>query len=131
MTVEEEAKKLLEAGFIEPCNYPDWLANVVMVSKTDDKWRMCIDFTNLKDACPKDCYPLPRIDQMVDATSGHDFLSFMDANSDYHQVMMSEKDKHKTTFITSRRVYNYRVMPFDLKNVGATFQRLMDYVFKD
>lgn len=114
--------KLLEEGFIEPYHYPEWLAKVVMVSKSDGKWPMCVDFTNLNEACLKDCYPLPRIDQMIDATSGHAFLSFMDVNSRYHQVMMSEKDKHKTTFITSRGLFNYKVMPFSSRTLEPLFK---------
>ena len=69
--IKEEVNKLLAADFIEPCEYPEWLANFIMVKKANGQWRMCIDFTNLNRACPKDCYPLPRIDQLVDSTSGH------------------------------------------------------------
>ncbi|KAI0531030.1 hypothetical protein KFK09_000579 [Dendrobium nobile] len=79
--IEKEVDKLLEAGFIREVHYPTWLANVVMVKKTNGAWRMCVDYTDLNKACPKDCFPLPRIDQLVDATSGHQMLSFMDAFS--------------------------------------------------
>ena len=68
--------------------YPDWLANVVVVPKPNGKWRMCVDFTDLNKACPKDSYPLPRIDKLVDETSGYELLSFMDAFSGYHQIMI-------------------------------------------
>lgn len=90
----------MEAGFIEPCDYPEWLVNVVMVKKANGQWRMCVDFTDLNKACPKDCYPLPRIDQRVDSTSGHAMLSFMDAFSGYHQISLHEPNRQKTAFIT-------------------------------
>lgn len=69
--IREEVEKLLEAGFIREVEYPEWLANVVVVPKKGGKWRVCVDYTNLNDACPKDSFPLPRIDQIVNATSGH------------------------------------------------------------
>ena len=79
--IAEEVRKLLEAGFIREVYYPDWLANVVMVKKANGSWRMCVDFTDLNKACPKDNYPLPRIDTLVDSTARHQLLSFMDAFS--------------------------------------------------
>jgi hypothetical protein len=82
--VMEEVDKLLKVGFIREVYYPEWLANVVMVKKSTGKWRMCVDFTDLNKACPKDNYPLPRIDQLVDSTAGHKLLSFMDAFSGYN-----------------------------------------------
>ncbi|NEL52347.1 hypothetical protein G3V67_23995, partial [Escherichia coli] len=81
--IQEEVDKLQKAQFIEDVKYPGWLANVVMVKKKNNKWRMCVDFTDLNKACPKDHFPLPRIDQLVDATSGHELVSFMDAYSGY------------------------------------------------
>uniref|UniRef100_A0A2N9FQE6 Integrase catalytic domain-containing protein n=1 Tax=Fagus sylvatica TaxID=28930 RepID=A0A2N9FQE6_FAGSY len=89
--VMEEVDKLLKAGFIREVYYPEWLANVVMVKKSTGKWRMCVDFTDLNKACPKDSYPLPRIDQLVDSTAGHKLLSFMDAFSGYNQIQMTEE----------------------------------------
>ena len=77
--IVEEVKKLLEADFIREVHYPDWLVNIVMVKKAKRKWRMCVDFTDLNRACPKDSYPLPRIDTLVDLTARHELLSFMDA----------------------------------------------------
>ena len=85
-------EKLLEAGFIREVFYPEWLANVVMVKKNNDKWRMCVDFIDLNKACPKDSFPLPRIDQLVDSTVGHKLLNFMDALSGYNQIMMDKED---------------------------------------
>ena len=90
--VTEEVEKLLEADFIKKVFYLDWLANVVMVKKSNGKWRMCIDFTNLNKACPNDSFSLPRIDQLVDSTAGHKLLSFMDAFFGYNQILMDEDD---------------------------------------
>ena len=92
---------MLEADFIREVYYPDWLANMVMVKKVIGKWRMCVDFTNLNKACPKDNYPLPRIDTLVDSTARHQLLSFMDAFSSYNQIKMEEADQEKTVFVTS------------------------------
>ena len=100
-----------------------------MVKKNNDKWRMCVDFTDLNKVCPKDSFPLPRIDQLVDSTTGHKLLSFMDTFSSYNQIMMDEKDQKKTSFITSQGLYCYKVMPFGLKNVGPTYQRLVNRMF--
>ena len=109
--------------------YPDWLANVVMVKKANGKWWMCVDFIDLNKAFPKDSYPLPRIDQLVDSTAGHKLLSFMDAFSGYNQIRMDEADQEKTSFVTSQGLFCYEVMPFRLKNAGATYQRLVNHMF--
>ena len=90
---------------------------------------MCVDFTDLNKACPKDSYPLPHIDQLVDSTAGHKLLSFMDAFSGYNQIRMDEVDQEKTSFVTSQGLFCYKVMPFGLKNVGATYQRLVNHMF--
>ena len=90
---------------------------------------MCVDFTNLNKACPKDSFPLPRIDQLVDFTAGHKLLTFMDAFSGYNQIKMAKEDQEKTVFITSQGLYCYKVMPFRLKNAGATYQRLVNKMF--
>ena len=92
---------------------------------------MYIDFTNLNEACHKDSFPLPQIDQLVDATTRHELLSFMDAYSRYNQISMYEFDKEYTSFITDRGLYCYNAMPFGLKNTGATYQRLVNTMFKD
>ena len=125
----EEVTKLLTASFIREVYYPDWLANVVLVKKANGKWRMCKDFTNLNKACPKDSFPLPRIDQLVDSTAGHKLLTFMDALSGYNQIQIDEEDQEKTAFITSQGLYCYKVMPFGQKNAGATYQRLVNKMF--
>ena len=99
------------------------------MKKANEKWRMCVDFTNLNKACPKDSSPLPRINQLVDSTAGHKLLTFVDAFSGYNQIKMAEEDQEKTAFITSQGLYCYKVMPFGLKNVGATYQRLVNKMF--
>ncbi|KAI5323872.1 hypothetical protein L3X38_032945 [Prunus dulcis] len=130
--IEAEIDKLLAAGFIEEVSYAEWLVNVVLVAKKDKGlWRVCVDYTDLNKACPKDNFPLPRIDQLVDPTSGNQLLSFMDAYSGYNQIMMHEDDKAKTSFIIEKGTYCYKVMPFGLKNAGATYQRLVNKIFKE
>ncbi|XP_077223340.1 uncharacterized protein LOC143856945 [Tasmannia lanceolata] len=101
-----------------------------MVTKASGKWRTCVDFTDLNKACPKDSYLLPKIDQLIDATTGHELLSFMDAFSRYNQIRMYESDVPKTSFVTDQGTYCYRVMPFSLKNAGATYQRLVNKLFE-
>ena len=98
--INEEVGKLLQAGAIREVEYPEWLANVVLVKKANGKWRLCIDFTDINRACPKDSFPLPRIDLIVDATTGHELLSFMDAFSSYNQISMDPDDQEKTSFVT-------------------------------
>ncbi|XP_038690528.1 uncharacterized protein LOC119989207 [Tripterygium wilfordii] len=129
LVINEEVQKLLDNGSVVEVQYPDWLANVVVVKKKNGKWRVCIDFTDLNKACPKDPFPLPHIDMMVDATAGHELLSFMDAFSGYNQILMHPRDQEKTAFITDRGIYCYKVMPFGLKNAGATYQRLVNKMF--
>jgi hypothetical protein len=121
----------LKAWFIREVDYPEWLVNVVLVKKTTGKWRMCVDFTNLNKACPKDSFPFPWIDLLVDSTSGHELLTFMDAFSGYNQIHMNEIDQEKTSFITDRGLYCYKMMPFGLKNAGATYQMLVNKMFRD
>jgi hypothetical protein len=119
-----EVHHLLEANFIESIAYPTWLANVVMVQKKSGKWRMCIDFTSLNKACPKDNFPLPRIDKIVDSAAGCEVMSLLDCFSGYHQIYMKEEDKANTSFITPFGTYCFIRMPEGLKNAGSTFSRL-------
>ena len=109
--------------------YPDWLTYMVMVKKANRKWRMYVNFTNLNKACPKDNYPLPRIDTLVDSTARHQLLSFMDAFSRYNHIKLDKADQKKTSFVTSQGLYCYKVMSFELKNAGAMYQRLMNKMF--
>ena len=129
--ITNEVNKLLAVGFVREVYYPEWLANVVLVKKANGKWRMCVDFTDLNKAYPKDSFPLPRIDQLVNSTVGHKLLTFMDAFPGYNQIKMTEEDQEKTAFITSQGLYCYKVMPFRLKNVGTTYQRLVNKMFSE
>ncbi|XP_057755326.1 uncharacterized protein LOC130974464 [Arachis stenosperma] len=125
-----EVNKLIDAQFIREIRFTTWLANVVMVKKNNGKWHMCVDFTDLNKACPKDAYPLPCIDTLVDNSCGYGTLSFMDAYSGYNHILMHPSDQEKIAFITEYGNYCYNVMPFGLKNAGATYQRLMNKIFE-
>ncbi|KAJ9691124.1 hypothetical protein PVL29_013344 [Vitis rotundifolia] len=131
LQVKEEIQKQLSVGFLSMVEYPEWLANVVPVPKKDGKVRVCVDFQDLNKASPKDDFPLPHIDMLVDSTAGHSMLSFMDGFSGYSQILMAPEDMEKTSFITEWSTYCYRVMPFGLKNVGATYQRAATTLFHD
>ncbi|KAJ1685137.1 hypothetical protein LUZ63_016527 [Rhynchospora breviuscula] len=129
--VEAEVQKLLEADFIREVKCPTWLANPVVVPKPDNKWRICIDFTDLNKACPKDPFPLPSIDALVDSTADFTHLSIIDANAGYHQIKMRPEDEEKTSFLTERGIYCYKVIPFGLKNAGAEYQRMVNKLFQE
>jgi hypothetical protein len=121
---QNEVKRLLSAGVIREVKYPEWLANTVMVKKANGKWRMCIDFTDLNKACPKDEFSLPRIDSLVDATASSELMSLLDCYSVYHQIWMMKEDEPKTSFITPSGTYCYLRMPEGLKNAGGRFSRM-------
>nr|KYP31306.1 Retrovirus-related Pol polyprotein from transposon 17.6 [Cajanus cajan] len=131
LKIKEEVKKQLDAGFLAVAKYPQWVANIVPVPKKDGKVRMCVDYRDLNRASPKDDFPLPHIDVLVDNTAQHAFFSFMDGFSGYNQIKMASEDMEKTTFITSWGTFCYKVMPFGLKNAGATYQRAMVTLFHD
>jgi hypothetical protein len=121
---QNKVKRLLSVGVIREVKYPEWLANIVMVKKANGKWRMCIDFTDLKKACPKDEFPLPRIDSLVDAAASSELMSLLDCYSGYHQIWMKKEDEPKTSFITLSGTYCYLWMPEGLKNAGGSFSRM-------
>ena len=98
--INEEVGKLLQADAIREVEYPEWLANVVLFKKANGKWRLCNDFTDINRACPKDSFPLPRIDLIVDATANYELLSFMDVFSSHNQISMDPNDQEKTSFVT-------------------------------
>ncbi|KAM2517434.1 hypothetical protein PS1_032329 [Malus domestica] len=132
--VKEEIERLVKAGFIRPAKYVEWLANIVPVLKTVTKAvRCCVDYRNINGATPKDEYPMPMADLSIDAVAKHKVLSFMDGNAGYNQIKMAPEDIHKTTFRCPGYVgaYEYLVMPFGLKNAGATYQRAMNAIFHD
>ncbi|CAH9134294.1 unnamed protein product [Cuscuta epithymum] len=128
--IKKEAATLLSIKHIRPVIHVEWLANVVLAPK-GDTWRMCVDYSDLNKACLMDPYPVPRIDLLVDETTGCELLSFMDAFRGYHQVFMHPDDAEKTAFVTADGVYCYVVMPFGLRNAMATFQRMIGMLFKD
>ena len=118
--IETEVNKLIECGFIREEQHPDWVANIVPVPKKNGKIWICIDFRNLNSACPKDEFPLPITDVMIDNTCGFEMMSFIDDFSGYNQIKMYLDDKKYMPFHTPLGIYCYTVMPFGLKNVGAT-----------
>ncbi|GJX84132.1 reverse transcriptase domain-containing protein [Tanacetum coccineum] len=128
--IQEEVEKLVDAGIMKEVHYHSWLSNPVMVKKHDGTWRMCVDFKDLNNACPKDCYPLPEIDWKVESLCGYPFKCFLDAYKGYHQIKMAKEDEEKTAFITSQGIFCYSKMPFGLKNAGSTYQRLVDKAFQ-
>ena len=128
--MREEVTKLKQVGAIKEVFYPEWLANAVVVKKKSGKWRVCIDFTDLNKTCLNDLFPMAKIDQLVDATVGHPRMSFLDAFQGYHQIPLAMDDQEKTAFVTLIGNYHYKVMPFGLKNVGSTYQKMMARMFE-
>jgi hypothetical protein len=131
--VKKEIEEVLEAGFIRPCRYAEWISSVVPVQKKDGRWWVCVDFRDLNIATPKDEYPMPIVETLINAVAGNKILSFMDGNAGYNQIFMAPKDIHKTTFRVPSAVglFEYMVMTFGLKNAGATYQRAMNYIYHD
>jgi hypothetical protein len=121
--IRVEVLNLLAAGFIRECKTPVWLDNPVLIPKKTGQWRMCIDFSDLNRHCPKDPFPLPRIDHVVDSTARSALLCFLDCYSSYHQIALKVSDQDKTTFITPHDIYCYTTMTFDLKNARATYPK--------
>jgi hypothetical protein len=119
-----KAKRLMSAGVIREVIYLEWLANTVMVKRANGKWTMCIDFIDLNKACPKDEFPLPRIDSFVDAATTLELMSLLDCYSSYHQIWMKKEDETKTSFITPSGTYCYLQMTKGLKNAGGSFSRM-------
>ena len=132
--VKEEVDRLLKAGFIRPCRYAEWVSNIVPVEKKNTgKLRVCIDFRDLNKATPKDEYPMPIADMLINDASGHRVISFLDGNAGYNQIFMAEEDMSKTAFRCPGFVglFEWVVMTFGLKNAGATYQRAMNLIFHD
>ena len=129
--VRSEVQRLREAGVIREAFFREWLASTVVVKKKNDKWRVCVDFTDLNRACIKDPFSMSKIDQLVDATYGHSRMSFLDAFQGYHQKALALEDQGKTAFISPDANDHYTVMPFWLKNARVTYQRMMTRMFRD
>ena len=128
--IRDEVMKLKQTRAIKEVFYSEWLANTMVVKKKNGKWRVCVDFTNLNRDYPKDPFPMPKIDRLVDATVGHSRMSFLDVFQGYHQIPLVLGDQDKTAFVTPTRNYHYKMMSFGLKNVGSTYQRIMTRRFK-
>jgi hypothetical protein len=129
--IKREIAKLLTAGFIKEVTHLEWVANPVLARKKNNEWRMCVDYTDLNKHCPKNHIGLPRIDQVVDLTTGCVLLCFLDCYSGYHQIMLKEEDQIKNAFIIPFRTYAYKTMSFGLKNIGTTYQRAIQMCFAD
>src|SRR4026207_421772 len=131
--VKKEVEKMLDAVFIRPCRYAEWISSVVLVQKKDGRWRVCVDFRDLNRATPKDEYPMPVAETLINAAAGHKMMSFMDGNAGYNQIFMAPEDVNKTAFriLGAVGLFEYLVMTFGLKNAGATYQRAMNYIFHD
>ena len=123
--INEEVSKLLQARAIREVDYSDWLANVVLVKKVNGKWRLFIDFTDVNRAYPKDSFPLLRIDLIVDFTASHELWTLSQVT-----IKLGSSDQEKTSFVTGQGTYCYQVMPFGLKNAGATYKRLVNKMFQ-
>jgi hypothetical protein len=131
--VKKEIEKMLEAGFIRPCRYAEWISSIVLVHKKDGRWRVCVDFRNLNRATPKDEYPMSVAETLISTAAGNKILSFIDGNASYNQIFMALEDIHKIAFKVPGVVglFEYVVMTFGLKNAGATYQRAMNYIYHD
>ena len=129
--IKKETERLLEVKFIRSCRYAEWISNVVPVYKKNGKLRVCIDFRDLNKATPRDGYPMPIADMLVDAVARHKVISSMDGNARYNQIFMAEEDIAKTAFRCPGAIglFEWVVMTFGLKNAGATYQRAMNYIF--
>jgi hypothetical protein len=132
--VKEEVERLLDVGFIRPCRYAEWVSNIVPVEKknTGKIW-VCIDFRNLNKVTPKDEYPIPIADMLINNASRHRVISFLDGNAGYNQIFMAEEDMSKTAFRCPYFIglFEWVVMNFGLKNADATYQRAMNLIFHD
>src|ERR1700728_657130 len=133
LLVKKEIQNLLNAGFIRTARYVEWLSNIVPVIKKNGKIRVCIDFRNLNTATPKDEYPMPVVDMLVDSSAGHKIMSIMDGHSGYNQICIAKEDVHKTAFRAPGNLgtFEWVKMPFGLKNAGATYQRAMNTIFHE
>ncbi|XP_026383756.1 uncharacterized protein LOC113279275 [Papaver somniferum] len=129
--VENDLKKLQESGIIRKSHYPQWISNMVVVPKRNRGVRICIDFRNLNKACPKDSFPLPSIDQLVESIVGYEALTLMYGYAGYNQIPLAPEDQEHTSFFTPRGLYCYSKMSFGLKNAGATYQRMVGDMFED
>jgi hypothetical protein len=120
-TIKIEVEKLLKEGFIYPIHLTQWVSNPVPVNKNQGTIRVCTNFHDLNKACPKDNFPTPFINQIIDECVGCEYFSFMDGFLGYNQIQIKPKDQHKMAFICPWGTFVYRKIPFGLKNDGSTF----------
>ena len=127
-TIDEEVEEMLRYDLIEPSSSP-WASNIILVRKKGtDKLRFCVDFRKVNLATKKDSYPLPRIDACFDALGGAKYFSTLDLRQGFFQVELDEESRDKTTFVTRKGAFRFKVLPFGLSNSPSIFQRLMDLV---
>ncbi|KAK3102361.1 hypothetical protein FSP39_010822 [Pinctada imbricata] len=126
---KKELQKMIDRGIVEPSRSP-WASNIVLVTKKDGRVRFCVDYRKLNDVTLKDAYPIPRVDDCLEALSGAKWFSSMDLNTGFWQIGMADEDKEKTAFLTSMGLYQFTVMPFGLVNAPSTFERLMEDVLR-
>jgi hypothetical protein len=131
--VKKEIEKMLEAGFIKPSRYAEWISSIVPIQKKDGRWCVYVDFRDLNRATPKDEYPMPIAETLINAAAGNKILSFMDGNASYNQIFMALEDIQKTALRVPGAVglFEYVVITFGLKNAGATYQCAMNYIYHD
>jgi hypothetical protein len=129
VAIKLEVEKLLKVGFVYPIALTNWVSNLVPVTKKQGTICVCVDYRDINKACPKDNYPTPFVDQIVDDLCRSEIFSLMDGFSGYNQINILPADQHKTSFIFPWGTFTYRKLPFSLNNVGATFQCVMSYAF--
>ena len=133
LKIKGETERLLKVGFIRTTRYMNWLSNIVLAIKKNGQVRICLDFRDLNLATPKDEYVIPIADMLIDAAANNGILTFMDGYSSYNQIYLAEEDIHKIAFCCpgSIRIFEWIVMPFELKNTGAAYQRAINLIFHD
>jgi hypothetical protein len=129
--IQKELQKMVDAGIIAPIRYSSWMSNLVVVRKKNGDIRLCVDFRNLNQMSLKDNYPLSNMEHLLQRVTGAGMMSMLDGFSGYNQILLKREDQLKTAFTTPWGTFMYLRMPFGLMNAGATFQRAMDYAFRD
>jgi hypothetical protein len=129
--IQKELQKMVDAGIIAPIRYSSWMSNLVVVRKKTGEIRLCVDFRNLNQLSLKDNYHLPNMEHLLQRVTEVGMMSMLDGFSGYSQVLVKREDQLKTTFTTPWGTFMYLRMSFGLMNAGATFQRAMDFAFRD
>jgi hypothetical protein len=129
--IQKELQKMVNAGIIASIRYSSWMSNLIVVRKKSGDIHLCVNFRNLNQPSLKDNYPLPNMEHLLQRVTGASMMSMLDGFSGYNQVLLNREDQLKTTFTTPWRTFMNLRMPFGLMNVGATYQRAMDFAFRD